>query len=216
MKKITVFAAIAFVSVASNATEIIRGQLGGRDNSGKEFRIIAKKPEHYNRKPLEPAIVSVRNDKDNLYLSLSMKDNDTLSEAKKDQDTLRNQGDALQIFLKSEKETYLWEFQVNPFGRKSCFFHPGAGRMFYPEPGSRFPDFTVENQLGNGKWDVYIAIPAAIFREKGFKFTNDEKWTIMVVRHNFSRFHNEREISSYPQALANVAYPEYFAELILK
>lgn len=215
MKKLfaTTVAAIAITSVYGS--EIVRQPLviGG---DAQEFRICASKPEHFNRKPVEAASVTAKCDKDNLYFDISMADNDVLSEAEENQTALRSKGDAIQIFLKSEKNTWLWEFQVAPNGKKSCFFHYGAGRMFYPEAGSEFPDFGVTNTFSNGRWDVKIAIPLTIFKEKGFKFTKDEKWTFMIVRHNFSRFFNERENSSYPQSVGNSANPEYFGELIME
>ncbi len=210
---------LTFVSVAAmlaaGEQEFIRQELacGG---AVQHFRINAGKPEDFNRKPAEAACVQADNDQDFLYLTVTMKDNDLINEATKDQLPLRNFGDAVQIFLKSEKDTYIWEFQTDPAGRKSCFFHYGPGRIFYPEAGTPFPDFSVKNLTGNGEWQTRIAIPLSIFREKGFKFTNDEKWTIMIVRHNFSRFHDAKESSSYPQVVGNMYNPAHFGRLILK
>ena len=151
-----------------------------------------------------------------LQFTVVMDDNDVISEAQNDQDALKNKGDAIQIFIKSEKETFIWEFQIAPNGRKSCFFHMGSGRMFYPEAGSAFPEFHVKNTVFKGKWEMVADIPLSIFEAKGFKFSNDEKWTAIVIRHNFSRYNTDREISSYPQTVGNVANPAYYAELILK
>ena len=216
MKKSLIVIALSTVAAFSAvAAEFVRPQLVcGKD--AQFFRMVAKEILHFNRKPLEAASVKADCDKNNLYLTIAMADDDTLTEATQNQSQLRTFGDAIQIFLKSEKETYLWEFQLAPNGKKSCFFHYGAGRMFYPEPGSAFPDFTVVNKLQNGKWDVSVTIPLSIFRDKGLKFTADEKWTFMIVRHNFSRFHNDRETSSYPQAVHGTSNPEFFGELVLK
>jgi hypothetical protein len=211
-KSIVAVCAVAMLGVS--AAEFVRPQLfcgKGAEN----FRKLAKLPEDFNRKPIESTAVKASYDKDNLYLEFVMEDDDTLTEAEKNQTQLRSQGDALQLFFKSEKDTFLWEFQLSPNGKKSCFFHYGAGRMFYPEAGSAFPDFKVVNKLAKGKWDVNVTIPLSIFREKGFKFSKDEKWTFMFVRHNYSRFHNERDTSSYPQGIPGTSSPEFFGELVL-
>lgn len=216
MKKNLILTALfTIAALSAAAAEFVRPQLVcGKD--AQFFRMAAKEAIHFNRKPIESTSVKADCDKNNLYLTLSMVDDDTLTEATDNQTQLRSFGDAIQIFLKAEKETYLWEFQLSPNGKKSCFFHYGAGRMFYPEPGTAFPDFTVANTLKNGKWDVKVTIPLSIFRNKGLKFTADEKWTFMIVRHNYSRFHNERETSSYPQAIHGASNPEFFGELVLK
>ena len=216
MKRIIISA--AFLIIAANsaiALEIIRPKLfcGGET---QYFRKEAGCPDDFNRKPIEATAVTADCDKDNLYLTFDMEDDDTFNSAKLDQDNLGRSGDALQIFLKSEKETYLWEFIVSCNGKKSCFFHMGAGRMFYPEAGSDFPAFNVENTLTAGKWIAKVTIPLSIFREKGFKFTNDEKWTFMLVRTNYSRFHSSRSGSCYPQSGSRTTDPAYFGELVLK
>ncbi|MBR2625544.1 MAG: hypothetical protein IKD23_03995 [Lentisphaeria bacterium] len=216
MKKIivsTIFAAVLANSAA--ALEIIRPQLvcGGE---AQYFRKEAGCPDDFNRKPIEATAVTADCDRDNLYLTFDMEDDDTFNSAKLDQDNLRRFGDTLQIFLKSEKETYLWEFMVSCNGKKSCFFHMGAGRMFYPEAGSAFPEFSVENRLTAGRWLAKVTIPLSIFREKGFKFTNDEKWTFMLIRTNDSRFHSSRSSSCFPQSGSRTTNPAYFGELVLK
>ena len=193
---------------------IIRPTLtvGGASES---FRILAKKAELFNRMPVERSSVKVDCNENIITFTIEMDDNDLLCEAVNDQDNLKDLGDAIQIFLKSEKETFLWEFQIAPNGKKSCFFHLGAGRMFYPANAAAY-DFTVNNTVSKGKWIMTAAIPLTIFKEKGLKFTNDEKWTFVAVRHNFSRFFNAREISSYPQTVNNTANTDFFGSLILK
>ena len=218
MKKIVfIFALVATCSFFANAAEIIRPQLvcGGE---AKSFfsQIYYSNLKTLNNKPIEAAAVKADCDKDNLYLTFDMEDNDIITEATENQTKLGGFGDAVQIFLKSEKETFLWEFFVSCNGKKSCFFHIGAGRMSYPQADSPFPDFKVENKLSKGRWIAEVTIPLSIFREKGFKFTNDEKWTFMLIRHNDSRFHSERDNACYPQSGGSSSDPAYFGELVLK
>lgn len=216
MKKSTVLTILlAGTAVFAADNRLIRHTLEAGGQAG-EFRITAGKPEHFNRKPSEQSSVKATVDKDNLHLCLTMTDGDIISEAVSDQSSLHRFGDAVQIFIKSQKETYLWEFIFSPKNLKSCFFHLGPGAMFYPEVGSKFPEYTVKNSIKDGIWRADVSIPLSIFRAKGFKFDKDEKWTIMIVRHNYSREHAQRETSSYPQAVGNTADPDYFAELIIK
>lgn len=219
MKKIVFISAIlGTFSFFANAAEILRPQLvcGGE---AKSFfaQFYYGNLKNLNAKPIEAATVTADCDEDNLYLTFDMEDNDTITEATENQTKLGGFGDAVQIFLKSEKETFLWEFFVSCNGKKSCFFHMGAGRMSYPKADTPFPDFKVENTLTAGKWLAKVTIPRSIFREKGFKFTNDEKWTFMLIRHNDSRFHSERDNACYPQNGGGVlSDPAYFGELVLK
>ena len=216
MKKLLLTAFLTVTAVAAQADDnLIRHPLAAGGEAG-EFRIIAKKPEHFNRKPSECASVKFDHDKNNLYFTVLMDDNDVISEALKDQDMLRNFGDCIQIFIKSETETFVWEFQIAPNGKKTCFFHPGPGRMLYPQPNFKAPEFSVKNSFYKGKWEMTVKLPLSIFKAKGFKFTKEEKWTAVIVRYNYSRLHTEREVSSYPQTLANTANPDFYAELILK
>ena len=214
-KSIVITAVLASAAAFAADNRLIRHTL---ETSGKaeEFRIVAHEPKHFNRKPSEQSSVKAALDKDNLRLSLTMTDGDIISEAVSDQSALHRFGDAVQIFVKSEKDTYLWEFIFSPKDLKSCFFHLGPGAMFYPAPGSKFPDFTIKNSIKDGVWNAEVTIPLSIFRAKGFKFDKDEKWTVMIVRHNYSRQHASRETSCYPQAVSNTADPDYFAELVIK
>lgn len=215
-KSIIFFAVLTVSAFTVTAAEIIRPQLicGG---DAQHFRaMVNNDASFFNRKPIEAGAVKADCDRNNLYFTFDMEDNDTISEATQNQVNLSRFGDALQIFLKSEKETYMWEFMISCNGKKSCFFHIGPGRMFYPEADSAFPDFTVKNTISKGKWIAEIAIPLSIFQEKGFKFTNEEKWTFMIVRNNDSRYHSERDNSCFPQSGGRITNPAYFGELVLR
>lgn len=215
MKKSLIFSAVcAAATLCAADNGLIRNKLVAGET--EEFRIVANKPELFNRRPLDGTTVKINCDKNNLYLKFEMVDGDIISEAKENQSSLSNFGDAVRIFLKSADKPELWEIVFSPKDLKSCFFHLGAGAMFYPAPGSAFPDFTVKNSVKNGVWKADVTIPLSIFREKGFKFDKSEKWHIMIVRRNFSRLHTQPEVSSYPQAIGNVADPNYYAELVIK
>ncbi|MBE6356458.1 MAG: hypothetical protein E7058_05015 [Lentisphaerae bacterium] len=215
MKKSFIFTAVCAAAALSAADNgLIRNKLVAGET--EEFRLVANKPELFNRRPLDGSKVKMDCDKNNLYLKLEMVDGDIISEAKENQSPLNRLGDAVRVFLKPADKTDMWEIVFAPNNLKSCFYHLGPGAMFYPEPGSAFPEFTVKNSIKNGVWSADVTIPLSIFRAKGFKFDKSEKWHIMIVRRNFSRLHSLPEESSYPQAIGNVAFPDYFAELITK
>lgn len=215
MKKSLIFTAVCAAAALSAADNgLIRNKLVAGET--EEFRIVANKPELFNRRPLDGSTVKMNCDKNNLYIKLEMADGDIISEAKENQSSLNRFGDAVRILLKPADKSDLWEFVFSPNNLKSCFYHLGAGAMFYPLPGSEFPDFTVKNNIKNGVWKAEVTIPLSIFRAKGLKFDKSEKWHIMLVRRNFSRLHVQPEESSYPQAIGNAANPDYYAELVME
>lgn len=216
MKKSLIYAIMCATFVLSaGEAEYVRQELAAGGDI-QHFRINANLPEQFNRKPLEAGSVKFDCDEKNLYFTITMADNDLVSEAENDQSPLRNLGDAIQIFLKSEKDTYIWEFQVDSQAHRSYFFHQGPGRIFYPNEATGTPDFSVENTITDGQWITKITIPLSIFKAKGFDFTDAENWTFLIVRHNFSRFNDAKETSSYPQVVGNMYNPARFGRLILK
>lgn len=209
---ITIIFAATLMAFALQAAEYIRPTLiSGKDSV--YFRIKPQKTEDFNCMPREKASVKFNTDKNNLYFYFDLTDDDVICEATSNQSRLQSFGDALQIFLKADQETFLWEFMIAPNGKKSCFFHPGAGMMFYPEVNSEFPDFPVENIIADGKWQAKVSIPKTIFKEKGIKF-DQATWNFMLVRYNFSRYQNtSRETSCYPQTGGSVSNPDFFGKL---
>lgn len=208
MKK-TIAVLISFMAIfnAVQAAKYVRPVLrcGGEP---AYFRIRPSRVEDFNCTPREMTSVKVDIDAENLYLYFDMVDDDTFSEAQMDQTRLNSFGDALQLFFKAEKETGLWEFFISPNGKKSCFFHLGAGMMFYPAAGSKFPDFSVCNTVKDGKWQAKVTIPKALFKEKNIDFDSNQ-WKFMFVRHNRSRYATEGEISCYPQS-QRLSNPDFF------
>ena len=212
-KSIILLAATTFAVHALMGAEFVRQEL--RCGKKENFRMQVRKPENFNCRPIESSTVKASFNGKELQLILNMTDSDIFNEAKEDQTSLPKYGDAVTIFLKSRKATWLWEFIVAPNGKRACFFHPGAGRMFYTA-GGKFPEFTVQNNIVKGQWQSVISIPVKIFQDKGLNFTPADQWTIMIVRNNYSRFLPEKEVSSYPQSPAGTSNPKYFADLIIK
>lgn len=189
---------------------------------GELLRIRADKMEDFNIVPDEKASLRCYMDKNNFYVRLYCEDQDILSEVKSPA-VLRpgNAADAVQILLKSERDPGIWEFNVTANNIVNGFFHHSAGAVI-PASSEKLSGATAtvscEGTLNNSKdrdkaWRVNVTIPKSVFGKKGFKFTPEEKWTVIVVRSNFGVYQKAQEISSFPQSVLNVYDPARYAEL---
>lgn len=215
MKTQLIFAVLASATMLT-AGEIFRPSF----ISGGEEKFLFKtafEGNDLNKLPLEKGTVSVNEDDINLYIKFNLDDCDLITEAKENQARLVNSGDAVQIFFKSQKDTRMWELQYSANGYKSSFIHAGPGALFYTHKEKPAFDFSVKSNASNGKWCLKITIPKKAFTSQGFKFNNEELWTVMVSRANFTRFNDTpAESSSFPQAVKRASDARYFAKLILK
>ena len=213
MKKVLIMLTAAFAIFTLDAKVFVRRALvcGEAEN----FRVTVKRAEDFNCRPVEGGKVKVECDGKTLKFILDMIDSDIFNEAEKDQVNLSSSGDSVTILLKSEKDTWLWEFIVSPNGKRSCFLHPGAGRMFYPELKEK-PGFSVKNAITQGNWLCEVTIPQDLFKAKGLSLNAKDQWKVMIVRRNYSRFLPEKETSCYPQYPGIASNPDYFADLIIK
>lgn len=145
--------------------------------------------------------------RDFLYVGAKLDDTDLVAEARKNQSDLPGLGDALGIFLKPDEETYYWELYGSPNNLESSFFYPGRGRL-WPSGCADKPDIRVVTSLDgtlndwrdvDKSWTVEIAIPTKPLLQFGARFDNTSKWTILVARHNYSRYLPVKENSSAPR-----------------
>lgn len=207
-----VFAAAAMLSLGAEhvRTEIL---------AGKEYPFFARVDNdlyYFNRLPQERGTVKFTKKADALCITTAFKDSDVVAESTADQTMLNKTGDAIQIFLKPENETFVWEIFVDPNNHKSCFFHWGLGRMFYTSSDkAEKPAVSVKTAKGDGFWNAEILFPFSEVRKYGLNFSDKEEWTVMVVRTNYSKHLAKKELSSYPQAVKDFANPIFFGRLVL-
>lgn len=204
--------AVLCAAVCADAGRIVREELV----PGKEYRFLtlAKLPNDFNRLPVEDATVKFKRDAGNLCISVNMLDADTVSESTKDQTNLIRLGDSLQIFIKSDKDTRLWEVMTDVNDRKSCFFHWGVGRMInYPAPEVPAPvKICAKSEKTASGWKSEIVFPLAEVA-KANNIPADAVWSVMVLRYNCGSNLVTRDISCFPQAVIKEADPARYAIL---
>ena len=205
-------AAILSAAFFARAGEIVRVRL----EPGKEYQLrkLAKLPADFNRLPEEDSTVKYRRDAKNLYITVDMIDADTVSESSRDQTNLIKFGDSLQIFIKPEKDTRLWEVMSDVKNRKSCFFHWGAGRMiYYPAPDAPAPvKISAKSEKTAAGWKSEIVFPIAEVAKVN-NIPADAVWHIMILRYNIGSNLPTKDISCFPQAVINESDPARYAIL---
>ena len=210
------FFTFAVCCAALLATAAERQIIRTKIQPGKKYSFlrIAKLPDDFNALPSEGAKASFKRDAQNLYISVNMVDADPVSESTADQTILQKTGDALQIFIKPAHDSRLWEVLADCNGKKSCFFHWGAGRMFYPGADAAPPvKIAAKSTKTATGWQCDITFPIAEVA-KAQKFPADTVWTIMIVRFNYGKNLPTREISCFPQVVRNESDPVRFGVIM--
>ncbi len=176
---------------------------------GNLLRVKVEWIHEFNRLPREKAAFRCYMDKENFYVETFLIDKDIICEAPSPaMPKLYNVSDTVQIILKSDKHTALWEFNVTASGIANGFLYPGPGALF-PELAEKLAvkheikvDGTVnKNDDIDRSWSVRTTIPLSMLRRFGLQFTGSENWTMLVVRNNYGRFLAVRELSTFPQTL---------------
>lgn len=189
---------------------------------GHLLRVRVWQQEDFNRLPQENAAFRCYVDKENFYVEVFVEDKDIICEAASPDAKLFNASDAIQIFLKSEKQTFLWEFNVTAGNVSNGFLYPGPGCQITAaaEKLSAKHEVKVDGTINDIKdndrsWSVRVTIPLALLRRNGLNFRDSEAWTILVSRNNYGKHLRNREISTYPQMLRGDNDPARFARLVI-
>lgn len=236
MKKLLTFSALFMLMTSPDAGEYIRQQIEVLPIArhckkscpplcGEPLRIRALKMEDFNLAPTEQAAVRCYYDEKNFYVFLDCVDRDILSEVKPNSKSSPiTAADCFQILLNSEKDPGIWEINVTVNNVVNGFFHHSAGAII-PASSERLSGMSAEiklnGTLNNSKdtdtgWQALVKIPLSLFKSKGFSFTPDEKWNMLVVRFNFGVSMVYREASCFPQSLYNTHDPMRFGKLVWK
>ena len=210
-KTLSLAIAAAGILHTAEAGRIVPPEL--RNDRPNPLVIVANLPMDFNVLPEEPASVTFFQDARNIRVVVEMTDSDVLSESASDQTLLHKTGDAVQIFISPENDTRMWELMADAANRKSCFFHWGPGRMFYPaatdKPPVNISAVAVKTASG---WKADVTFPAGEVAARQ-KLPADTRWRIMVVRYNYGRNLSRREVSCFPQAVRVVSDPARFGRL---
>ena len=160
--------------------------------------------------PFERGNFTLQMDDKNIYLTFILNDSDMINEAGKIQLPMHKYGDAIQLILKPTEDTFFWEFSIAPTGLWNCFFYNGPGSMVSKKEIDLKPEIkiTPQGSVNNISdrdtgWKVEAAVPVSAFNCGKYKFDENTAWDALIVRYNFSRYLNNREISSFPQTTKN-------------
>ena len=201
----------AFAAAFAAPQEIVRQDIV--ENEQYPFFVIANLPQDFNVLACEAGSISYRQDGGNLCVTVKMKDGDLVNEAVSDQSGLQKVADCIQLFIKPENDTRMWEVLATAGKHKSCFFHWGAGRMFYP-PASAAPpvDVDVKSSVTADGWMTEIRFPLAEVCRK-YQLDPQARFLVMAVRWHYGKDISRRVCSSAPQAVKVASDPTRFARL---
>ncbi|HRU07712.1 MAG TPA: carbohydrate-binding family 9-like protein [Candidatus Brocadiia bacterium] len=155
----------------------------------------------------EGGVIRLAWDKDYFYLGAELTDLDLVAEMRVDQEHLYRYGDAVELFLKPEGDKCFWELYVTPAGNKTTFFWPSRGRGWLPSmqrgtSGLRVAavcNGTLDNWRDKDEgWTAEVAMPIKDLTQYGAVFAPGAAWRILVGRYNYSRYLDQRELTSAP------------------
>ncbi|MBS5531336.1 sugar-binding protein [Victivallis vadensis] len=157
-----------------------------------------------------------------LYVRCDAEDSDLADESEADQTALFAVADTIEVFLHQRSDFGYYEIFGSVGGRKTSYYFPGRGRLSMPGNNHcRLPELQVNSRLCGtlNRWQdrdsgfsILIRIPAETL---GAKWGDENAWSILVARWNYSRYLPACEISvtgNFPSSNPHV-YEEY-AELV--
>ncbi len=173
----------------------------------------------------ERGLAMVAWDSDYLYVGVKFYDSDIVALGEEDQLHHYRMGDLVEVFLKPAGRTYYWELYATPAGYKSHFFIPGRGRI-----PLGIEDYSMDLRVSarcagtlndwedvDDYWTAEMAVPIADLIARGDEFAPGAEWSILIARHNFSRYLSNRELSMYPpMSRTNFHLHEEYAVLRLE
>lgn len=212
MKMMMFFAVLgSSIVLAAAPGSILREKI----QNGKTYSLfrVAKLPADLHVLDQEEGKVTFYYDKKNLRVSIVLMDADIVSESPGDQEQQSKFGDTVRIFVKPAAGTEFWEIYVDSKGHKSCFFHWGPGRMFYP-PATEAAPLKIQAKTGRiaGGWKCEVVFPLSQ-AAKSRNLPANTIWHVMAGRHNYGANLDFRYSSSYPQAVNTAVDIARFGEL---
>ena len=188
-----------------------------------QFMHYIRELAHINKKPAEGAVARYLCTDTELFVRVEMTDSDVMTGAFKNQDFHYAQGDVLEVFLKPLDYNYYWEIYglPNKLFARFYFLAPGTQNLmssFGPTDVKIGVDSRIDGTFNNHDdrdkgWTVVIAIPLKELEKNGYKFSPQNKWTILTARYNYSVHLPASELSSFPQITGGYHSIQYYANI---
>ena len=187
--------------------------------------LLPRQRKREDTTPFERGFFKVKYDGEYLYILGSFDDAEVVQAGRENQLVFSGTGDMIEVFVKPEAKSSVWEFCATPWNNISTRFYPWAG---YGDDHQSLVDGikvaavvrTVaeggENETKPG-WNVEMAIPRALIEQAGGTFAPGGEWRILLGRYNSGADLPSRQISSSPRLpRTDHRLTEYYSKLKFK
>jgi hypothetical protein len=174
--------------------------------------------------PLERGFFKVKYDSGFLYVLAVMDDADVVQTSRDDQARAFETGDVIEVFLKPEDKSAVWEICGTPWNKVTTLFYPWAGHSCREQQkfvaGVKVAALAREiadPEKDKAGWTVEMAIPGELIEQADETFAPDKGWRILLVRRNCGSNLPMRQVSSTPMMPGtDLQAVEYYAKLKFK
>lgn len=175
---------------------------------------LAGLPQEFGLIPPEEGKTAFLYDEKNIYIRAVMSDSDVLSEAVDSTSPIANCADHFCVMLNPAGETGFIYILCTPNAILSANYVTGPGVIRLASANlplkTKISVYTAINgKINDTKrdkgWNALLVLPMKELiqeiRKSGIGIKENQEWTIMVGRKNYSRFLEKVEMSSYPQTV---------------
>jgi len=187
--------------------------------------LLPRQRKREDTTPFERGFFKVKYDSEYLYVLGSFDDAEVFQTGRENQLLFSDTGDVIEVFVKPEDKSAVWQFCATPWNNISTRFYPWAG---YGDDSQtlvdgvkvaaavRNPDAGGENEAKAG-WDVEMAISRSLIEQAGGVFVPGGEWRILLGRYNGGANLPSRQISSTPRLpRTDHRLTEYYSKLKFK
>ena len=187
-------------------------------------KMLPRQRKREDTTPFERGYFKVKYDDDNLYVLAVLDDEDIVQTSREDQAPAFETGDTIEVFLKPEDKSAVWELYGTPWSKVTTLFHPWPGHSsLYQQkfvPGIKAAALArpaADPEKDKSGWTIEMAIPRTLIEQTGGTFAPDKEWRILLCRYNCGKNLPHRQISSTPRLpRTDHLLTDYYAKLKFK
>ena len=187
-------------------------------------KMLPRQRKREDTTPFERGYFKVKYDAENLYVLAVLDDEDIVQTSREDQALACETGDMIEVFLKPEDKSAVWELYGTPWSKVTTIFYPWSGHSFRHQqkfvPGisaAALARPAADPEKDKSGWTIEMAIPRVLIEQTGGTFAPDKEWRILLCRYNYGKNLPHRQISSTPRLpRTNHLLVDYYAKLKFK
>ena len=187
-------------------------------------KLLPRQRKREDTTPFERGYFKVKYDGENLYVLAVLDDEDIVQTSREDQALACETGDMVEVFLKPEDKTAVWELYGTPWSKVTTIFYPWPDHSFRFQqkfvPGIKAAALArpaADPEKDKSGWAIEMAIPRKLIEQTGGTFAPDKEWRILLCRYNYGKNLPRRQISSTPRLpRTNHRLTDYYAKLKFK